>query len=219
MTLNEPNFATWLKSRPLRCPWVVLCVLVPSFLTFFLVERDVLDTGNPFYYYIPDLFAAPWRAIPNLVITPLINVGVGQIVVLCLFVGGSGSYIEWRLGAHVAIATYWATSAVAAIFGGLVWHAFHPLFEDSAMFHRPLERVYSGGSAAAFGMFGAHAALSRRWQYVAVFVTWETGYWVVKQNFIPFFHFAGFFSGFGLMCWYLARRRARGREGSSPAAP
>jgi hypothetical protein len=212
MTRNVKDFASWLKSRPLRCPWVVIFVLVPSVLTFFLVERDLLDTGNPFYYYIPDLFVAPERIIPNLTIAPLINVGVGQIVVLFLFVGGSGSLIEWRLGARVAIGLYWATSAAAAIFAGLAWHALHPLFEDSAMFQRPLERVYSGGSAAAFGMFGGHAALSRRkWLFTAIFVTWELGYWVVKENFIPFFHFAGFFSGVGLMSWYLAHRAAQRR--------
>jgi hypothetical protein len=206
MSQNAQDFAAWLRSRPLRCPWIVLLVLVPSLLTFFLVERDVLDTGNPFYYYVPDLFASPWRALVNLTITPLINVGVGQMVVLFLFVGGCGSLIERRLGARVAIGMFWGTSAIAAIFGGLVWHALHPLFEDTSMFHRPLERIYSGGSAAAFGMFGAYAALSRRtWLYVAVFVTWETGYWLVKESFIPFFHFAGFFSGFGLMRWYLTR--------------
>ena len=210
MSRNIHEFASWLKRRPLRCPWVVLFVLVPSVLTFFLVERDVLDTGNLLYYYIPDLFVAPWRAISNLTITPLINVGVGQIVVLFVFVGVCGSLIEWRLGARVAIGLYWASSAAAAIFAGLVWHAFHPLFHDTAMFHRPLERIYSGGSAAAFGVFGGYAAMSRRtWSYVAVFVTWETGYWIVKESFIPFFHFAGFFSGLGLMRWYLARCRAQ----------
>ena len=159
-----------------------------------------------FYYYIPDLFSAPWRAIPNLIITPLINVGVAQIVVLLLLVGGCGSLVEWRLGARVAIGLYWASSAAAAIFAGLVWHAFYPLFPDTALFQRPLERVYSGGSAAAFGMLGGYAAMSpRTGRYVAVFVAWETGYWILKGNFIPFFHFAGFFSGLGLMRWYLAR--------------
>jgi hypothetical protein len=205
------EFASWLGRRPLRCPWVVLVVLVPSVLTFFLFERDVHDTANPLYFYLPDLFARPWRAVPNLTITPLINVGVAQIVALFLLVGGYGSVIEWRLGARVAIGLYFATSAAAAIFAGLVWHAFHPLFEDTAMFQRPLERVYSGGSAAAFGTLGGYAAVSRRpWVYVAIFVAWESGYWIVKQNFIPFFHFAGFFSGLGLMRWYLARGRRGG---------
>lgn len=209
MSQARQDFAAWLRKRPLRCPWVVLFVLVPCLLTFALVERDVLDTGNLFYYYIPDLFTAPGRVIPNLTITPLINVGIGQIVVLTLFVGGSGSYIEWRLGAPVAIGLFFATSAAAAIFAGLAWHALHPLFDDTAMFQRPLERIYSGGSAAAFGMFGGHAALSRRtWIFVAVFVTWEMAYWITKENFIPFFHFAGFFSGLGLMRWHLAHRRA-----------
>lgn len=214
MSRKVQHFAAWLRTRPLRCPWIVLLVLVPSALTFLLVERDVLDTANPFYYYVPDLFASPWRAIPNLTITPLINVGVGQIIVLMLFVGGCGSLIEWRLGARVAIALYWTTSAVAAICGGLAWHALYPLFEDSAMFQRPLERIYSGGSAAAFGMFGGYAALSRRtWLYVVVFVTWETSYWLVKGNFIPFFHVPGFFSGLALMRWYLSRR---GRDSAMP---
>jgi hypothetical protein len=211
MRRDVHDLASWLGSLPLRCPWVVLVVLVPSVLTFFLVERDVSDTGNLLYYYIPDLFTAPWRAIPNLLITPLINVGVGQIVILFLFVGGCGSLIERRLGAGVATGLYWATSAAAAVFAGLAWHALHPLFQESAMFQRTLERVYSGGSAAAFGMFGAYAVLSRRtWVGVAIFLTWETGYWIVKENFIPFFHFAGFFSGLGLMRWYLARRNRAG---------
>lgn len=213
MNRNLNDFATWLRSLPLRCPWVALVVLVPSLLTFFLVERDVHDTSNLLYFYIPDLFAAPWRAIPNLTITPLINVSIGQIAVLFLLVGGFGSIIEWRLGARIAIGLYWATAAAAAIFAGLVWHALHPLFADSAMFQRPLERVYSGGSAAAFGMLGGYAALSRRpWPYVAIFVTWESGYWIVKESFIPFFHFAGFFSGLGLIRWYLGRKAPRSRS-------
>lgn len=88
---------------------------------------------------------------------------------------------------------------------------FYPLFAESRMFQRPLERVYTGGSAAAFGTLGGYAAMSRRpWVYIAAFVTWETGYRVVKGNFVPFFHGAGFFSGLGLMRWYLAHRRAGG---------
>src|SRR5690606_6450044 len=106
----------------------------------------------------------------------------------------------------------WATAAAAAIFAGLVWHALHPLFADSAMFQRPLERVYSGGSAAAFGMLGGYAALSRRpWAFVAIFVAWESGYWIVKENFITIIHFAGLFSVLGLMRRYLGRRARRSR--------
>lgn len=49
----------WLR----RCPLVVPVILVPSWVTWLVVERDLEDTGHPLFYHIPDLFRDRWRCL------------------------------------------------------------------------------------------------------------------------------------------------------------
>jgi hypothetical protein len=203
------NLADWWKTRPLRCPWIVLTVLAPAVVSAFLIDRDIHDTDNILFYFIPDLATEPWRVIPNLVVTPLINGGVEQMTILFAVVGTLGIWLERREGAPVAVGAFWATSAFAALFAGVVWHLFYPLFPAVEFLQPPAERIYNGGSAGAFGVAGAFAARSRRgWILIALFLVWETGYWYVREDFIPVFHFSGFFGGYGLMK-AVAWRRSR----------
>lgn len=56
-----------------RCPWVVPVLLVPSWITWLVVERDLEDTEHLLFYHIPDITRDPLAPLLNLTVTPLVN--------------------------------------------------------------------------------------------------------------------------------------------------
>lgn len=204
-----PTFFQWWKSRPLLLPWVVVIVLGPSIYTVFFVERDMYDTEHLLYLYVPDLVERPWRLLPNLLITPLINLDGEQIFIVVLLVCTFGIILEWKQGAPVSLGAYWVSSAAAALLAGIVWHLLSPSLGHLEAFQQPAERVYNGGSAGAFGLVGGYAAISPRpWLWILLFLMWETGYALASEGFIPVFHVFGFFGGYFFVM--LVRRKKGG---------
>ena len=67
-TLGSP-----LQLEVRNAPANALLLLMPSWATYFILERDEFDTGHPLYYHIPDLTENPPAVVFNLLVTPLVN--------------------------------------------------------------------------------------------------------------------------------------------------
>jgi hypothetical protein len=195
-----------------RCPWVVPVLLVPAWISWFLVDRDVEDTGHPLFYHIPDITQDPLALLLNLTITPLVNTQFDQIILITVLIGTFGVLVERRLGALTALALFWGTSAAGALGGGLLLHVLYPLFpEVHAFSDGGWYRVFNGASAGGFGFMGAYAAMAR-WPllWIGLFFVWEPGFWLlVSGDFTSAFHILAFTTGFVTVRYFLYDRAMR----------
>lgn len=182
-----------------RCPIIVLVVLIPSWISWFLLERDLHATGHLLYYYIPDLTQAPLRLLPNFVVTPFINPQTDQIIIVTLLIATFGVLVERRLGAVPAFWIFWGTSFAAALGSGILLHILYPLFPDVPAFAEGgWYRVFNGASAGGFGLMGAYTALSPRpGLWVGAYGLWEASFWLITSGvFTTAFHLIAFVTGF-----------------------
>jgi hypothetical protein len=101
-----------------RCPLVVPVLLVPSWVTWLTIERDLHDTDHPLFYHIPDLTRDPLAVLVNLVITPLVNTETDQVILITVLIGTFGVMVERRFGAAAARALSCAPPPAGALGGG-----------------------------------------------------------------------------------------------------
>lgn len=199
--VNEPNAkpVAWSPRLILRrCPWVVLVLIVPSWIAWAIMDRDMYDTGHLLFYYMPDLVNDSLRVVPNFLITPLINIETDQILLITVLIAGFGIPVEKRLGGGAATAIFWIASAAGAIGAGVLWHLVYPLFSDVHAVQQGAERIFNGASAGGFGLMAAYAALARRpLIWIGLFCIWEPGFWIlVSRDFTSAFHVIAFVTGF-----------------------
>ncbi|QKT03909.1 rhomboid family intramembrane serine protease [Ectothiorhodospiraceae bacterium 2226] len=201
-----------------RTPVVVWVLLVPSWVTALIMDRDEFATDHLLYYHIPDLTEAPLRILPNLFVTPLVNTQVDQVILITILIGTFGVLVERRLGALAALAIFWGTSAAAALGAGVLLHLLYPLFPDVHTFGEGgWYRVFNGASAGGFGLMAAYAALSPRpWLWIGLFALWEPTFWLLVTNDYTFaFHFIAFTTGFVGVRLYQRRQRRSAPAGST----
>jgi hypothetical protein len=201
-----------------RCPWVVPVLLVPSWITWLTIERDLEVTEHLLFYHIPDITRDPLALLLNLTVTPLVNTETDQVILITVLIGTFGVIVERRLGALAALALFWGTSAVGALGGGLLLHTLYPLFpEVHAFAEGGWYRVFNGASAGAFGFMGAYAAMAR-WPllWIGLFCVWEPAFWLlVSGDFTSAFHILAFVTGF-VTVRYVLLERAQGVCDDSP---
>jgi hypothetical protein len=134
-----------------------------------------------------------------LVVTPLVNTQIDQIILVTVLLAAFGMAVESRLGTWRALAIFWGTSGVAAIAGGVLLHVLYPMFPDVHTFGQGgWERVFNGGSAGGFGLLGAFAATSRRpMLWIGLFLVWEPLFWFfVSHDYTSAFHFIAVATGY-----------------------
>ncbi|MBX3467593.1 MAG: hypothetical protein KF878_11955 [Planctomycetes bacterium] len=191
-------------------PWAVLLLVLASWTSFLLIdERDEFAVDHPLYIHFPDFSERPWRIVPNLVVTPLVNTQPDQIVLVTALLLGFGIPVERRLGSKVVLGVFWGATAMAAVLGAGALHVLYPLFPDVHAFSEGgWYRVFNGGSAGGFGLMGAMAATSRFTAvWVALYCLWEPSFWlVVTQDFTAVLHVTAFFTGLGAAGVVLRRR-------------
>lgn len=208
-----------------RCPWVVLVLLVPSWLAWLTMERDLEDTEHLLFYYIPDLTEKPLAVLLNLFVTPLVNTETGQIILVTVLIGTFGVLVEKRLGALMTLGIFWGTSASGALIGGALLHLLYPLFPDVHAFEQGWNRVFNGASAGGFGLMAAYAAIaSRPLLWIALFCLWEAGWLLVSGAYTAAFHIIAFVTGYvAVRTWQVRHAAAAGRDpagaGASRPAP
>lgn len=207
-------------------PRIIPILLIPSWASWLLMDREDGDLDHLLYFYAPDMIERPWRLIPNVTVTPLVNTQNDQVVLVSVLIVVFGGLVERRLGLWRALAVFWATSSAAALLGGALFHLLEPWFGDFEVVASVRERVYNGASAGGYGLMGAFAATTKhlRW-WAAVFVVWEPAFWfVIAQalEFTPTFHVIAFLTGVLLVrTVFFARlqqhRQERAREERGPA--
>jgi membrane associated rhomboid family serine protease len=202
------------RSGPLACPpipWGILLLLVPSWLTYLLVERDELDTGHPLFFYPPNLTQDPAAVLVNLLVTPIVNTQTDQILLVTGLLLLFGIRVEWQYGTRATLGIFWLATAVAAVFSAALLHVLYPLFPDVYMVAEGgWYRVFNGGSAGSYALLAAYSVTSpRRWLWIGAFVLWEPGFWLlITGDYTPVFHISAFLTGW-LAAWWLIRRRER----------
>lgn len=191
-----------------RCPWVVLVLLVPSWIAWLTIDRDLEDTDHLLFYYIPDLTEDFIAVLLNLAITPLVNTETDQIILITVLIGTFGVLVEKRLGAVAALGIFWGTSAAGALAGGALLHLLYPLFPDFQPFEQSWNRVFNGASAGGFGLMAAYAAISGRpLLWIALFCIWEPSFLLlVSQDFTSVFHMIAFTTGFVTVRYFMHER-------------
>lgn len=196
-----------------RVPWIAVVVLLPSWFSWLVVDRDLHDTGHPLFYHIPDLTRDPLALLLNLTVTPLINTETDQILLVTVLIAGFGVAVERCLGTAAALGLFWGTSAAGALVGGLLLHLLYPLFPDVEAFQSGWNRVFNGASAGGFGLMGAHAATAARpVLWIALFCSWEPAFWfLVSRDYTSAFHMIAFTTGFAT-ARRLRRRPPAGRD-------
>jgi hypothetical protein len=202
-----------------RFPFILL-VLVPGWFTAILIDRETEDTDQLFFFHIPDLIENPLVIPVNLLVTPLVNTEIDQIILVTVLVGTFGVLVERRLGTLAAFAIFWGVTVVAAVGAGFLLHALYPMFPQVEVFDSGWNRVFNGGSAGGFGLMGAFAATARLpWVWLGIFFIWEPGFWIlVSQDYTPAFHFLAITSGYAASRFYFRPRAIqRGAETCSVA--
>ena len=191
-----------------RCPWVVLVLLVPSWLAWLTIDRDLEDTEHLLFYYIPDLTENFPAVLLNLAITPLINTETDQIILVTVLIGTFGVLVEKRLGALTALGIFWGTSTTGALAGGALLHVLYPLFPDVQAFQQSWNRVFNGASAGGVGLMAAYAAMAKHpLLWIGLFCLWEPAFLLlVSQDFTSVFHMIAFVTGFVTVRFFLYER-------------
>jgi hypothetical protein len=201
-------------------PWIIPLLLIPSWMFWFLIEREDDETDHLLFFYMPDLVERPLRLIPNLTLTPFVNTENDQIVLITVLIAVFGTLVERRLGLIAALAVFWGTSSVAAIGGAVLFHLLHPLVPEFGPIASGAERVFNGASAGGYGLMGAFAATTRRpFLWLAIFAAWEPTFWwlVDALEFTPVFHVVAFATGIFMVRGFFRERlrqyQRRGHEG------
>jgi hypothetical protein len=203
--------SSWFGGRGI--PWGILLLLVPSWITYLVIERDELDTGHPLFFYPPNLTQDPLAVVVNLLVTPLVNTQTDQILLVTGLLLLFGTRAEWQLGTRATLAIFWLATTVAAIVSAGLLHVLYPMFPDVYMFAEGgWYRVFNGGSAGSYALMAAFAVTSpRRWLLIGAFVLWEPGFWLlISRDYTPVFHISAFLTGYAAS-WWLHRRRERER--------
>jgi hypothetical protein len=199
-----------------RVPWAVVILLIPSWISYGLIdERDDYDTENLLYYYVPDITEDQLALVVAILITPVINTEGDQILLVTGLIGIFGTMINRKLGTPWTLAIFWGTTTAGALMGGILLHFLHPHFAHYEPIREGMERVFNGGSAGGFGFVGAYAATGR-WTMLwgAVFLAWEPTFWAtISRDYTSVFHLIAFLTGFGTMrFWLRGKIAARERE-------
>jgi hypothetical protein len=201
--------------RPRPYPLGSIFLLIPSWITFIVLERHEYQWERVVYYRIPDITENPIALLPNLTVTPLFNTDIAQILLVTLLLLTFGVLVELRLGVKMLLGVFWATSIAAALGAGLLLHALYPMFPDVYMFGPAgWDRYYAGGSAGGYGLLGAFAATSRRpMLWITLFLLWEVPYWlVISGDYTSVFHFIAVATGYMLGRWGISTAQGEGES-------
>ncbi len=200
-----------------RVPLVVPLLILPSWPSYLLMNRDDEATDHILFYYIPDLVEAPLRIIPNVLVTPFVNTEGDQILLVTGLLLMFGITVERRLGFGAAFAIFWGASAVAALVGGALWHVIYPDVTTVEPVERGGERIFNGGSAGGFALLAAAAATMRRpWILLLAFFIWEPIFWAnISRDYTSVFHVIAVATGFVMARHYFIPRARRRHEAST----
>lgn len=214
----EARLDDWTAGFPL-----MLLLLIPSWASYFALDRPDAGNSHILFYAIPDLHRDPLSIPPALLLTPLVNTQTDQVFLVTVLIAVFGVAVERRVGIVAALAVFWGTSTLAALGSGVLLHALYATVPDAHIVDEAWRRLFNGGSAGGIGLAGAlagiYAGLRRWWvagALIALFVAWEFTFWAVQlRNFTSTFHLIAFVAGFAALWWLVsAGKLARsGRRG------